>query len=100
MSTTFDATYYNIPRSENSFLNRSNISLHFRAEFPVSDPKAILFWIHGYTGHVNGPTVAEFISIMIKLGYALFLIDLPVSYPELRFLYLIEMISEFIGAWL
>ena len=72
------SAHYNLPKTGNVFVNSQNYALHWRYVFPSEDvkPSLLLFWIHGYTGHVNGPVVKDFTERLSKRGCVVVLIDL------------------------
>ena len=73
-----NASFFNLPKTSNAFINRFDLELHWRYSFPppTITPKLILFWIHGFGGHVNGPVVKMCMDILTKHGCIIILIDL------------------------
>ena len=71
----------NLPKSENYFINERNQYLHFRyflPAVPVSEIGSIIFYIHGYGGHVNRPVEFTKLSEILckSSNIALFGLDL------------------------
>lgn len=76
-----DAHAFNDPKTSNSFVNKRGISLHFRYNL-VCDPEGkpssamkLLFFLHGYGGHINGPTYRKMTSFMNSKNVAVFSIE-------------------------
>lgn len=76
MSSFQTALDFNLPKGEQFFLNSRGQRLHLRVFLPDSgDPRAIIFWHHGYAAHVSGPTLLEFTKGATARGFAVVALD-------------------------
>lgn len=55
----------NRSQTGNSFVNENGHKIHFRVEWAnFKTAKYVLFLIHGYSGHINGPTAHKMMGYM------------------------------------
>ena len=73
----------NMPRSKNFMMNhKGNLKLHFRVFFPSeclktpSEIDSVLFWIPGYTAHVNRMEMTSQAGIVTAQNRAFFMLDM------------------------
>lgn len=84
-----NASAFNLPKTGNHILNKDNNKLHFRYFFPSAqsipapcgkvslvDIESVIFWIHGYAGHVNRPETEKMAAILTRDKTAVFALDL------------------------
>lgn len=75
MSSALD---FNYPITANFFRNNRGNKLHFRYKIGKGGPEACLgslFFLHGYAGHVDGPSIGKLIDYMSDRNIAVFCMD-------------------------
>jgi alpha-beta hydrolase superfamily lysophospholipase len=74
-----DAAYYNLPKTNNYVVNRLGLRLHFRFFLPserdLFSAEAVVFRIHGYNYHINGPEMRTISSNMLDSQKIVFALD-------------------------
>ncbi|CAN0264366.1 unnamed protein product [Ascophyllum nodosum] len=76
MTSFQTALDFNLPKGDQFLVNSRGQRLHLRAFLPVSgDPKAVIFWFHGYAAHVNGPTFQKFTKGITAKGFVVVALD-------------------------
>ena len=69
-----DATAFNAPEGPRFFRTRRGQRCHVRLALP-EEPRAVVFFLHGYGAHVSGPSPLALAEGLTKEGFAVFLHD-------------------------
>lgn len=71
-----DLKFINLPKSSEFVMNSRNQKLHVRSYLPDESIKALVIFIHGYTGHVNRPMYSILGREFCKNNYGFITFDL------------------------
>lgn len=67
---------FNLPKGDKFLVNGRGQRLHVRTFIPAEgDAKAIIFYHHGYSAHINGPTFVKLANGLRDLGFAVVAMD-------------------------
>lgn len=70
------AADFNAPQTENIMINEAGYRLHIRSsQLPISQCRAVMYYVHGYGAHVNRPEVIKMIRYMNERGVCVLCFD-------------------------
>ena len=70
------AEAFNEPKTDNYYRNSRGNNLHFRYNCQnLSTCEGVMFFLHGYAGHVNGPGIGNMLNYMKGHSIAVFCMD-------------------------
>lgn len=73
-----DLTNWILPATDYYWTSHENCQLHLRYWAPAAakDVRGTLFYVHGYAGHINRPTLTSFLARIASAGYVIFGFDI------------------------